>query len=75
MNDIKIEKCPFCGGEELLETRVASSYGGAYLTPVIKGGWRSAALFATVCRDCGSVVRTYCRDVEKLYPKKERKNQ
>ena len=56
----------------MLETRVAS-YGGAYLCPVQKGGMRSAALYATVCRDCGSVVRTYCKDPEKLFPKNERR--
>lgn len=72
MKEIKLEKCPFCGGEEMIETRVAS-YGGAYVTPAHKGGLRSAALFATVCRDCGSVVRTYCKEPEKLFPKKERK--
>lgn len=56
----------------MIETRV-SSYGGAYLNPVKRGGLRSAALFATVCRDCGSVVRTYCKKPEKLFPKKERR--
>ncbi len=71
MKEVKIEKCPFCGGEEMIQTRVAS-YGGAYLTPA-NNSWRSAALFATVCRDCGSVVRTYCQDPEKLFPKKERR--
>ncbi len=72
MKEVNIEKCPFCGGAELIETRVAS-YGGAYLTPLQKCGLRSVALFATVCRDCGSVVRTYCKNPEKLYPKQERR--
>lgn len=68
MKEIIIEKCPFCGGEELIECRV-SSYGGVYLERGIHG----AALYALTCRDCGSVVRTYCKDPEKLYPKKERR--
>lgn len=72
MKEIKIEKCPFCGGEEMIETRLAS-YGGAYLTPVTKSGFRSVGVFATVCRDCGSVVRTFCQDPERLLPKKQRK--
>lgn len=72
MKEVKIEKCPFCGGGEMIETRV-SSYGGVYISPVKKGGFRSAALFATVCRGCGSVVRTYCEKPEKLWPKKERR--
>lgn len=73
MKEIKIDKCPYCGGEEFIETRVCS-YGGAYLAPAHKGGLRSVALYATVCRDCGSVARTYCNEPEKLYPKKERRN-
>ena len=69
MKEVKIEKCQFCGGEEFIEGRI-DSYGGAYIST---GGLRSAALFATVCRDCGSVVRTFCKNPEKLYPRKERR--
>lgn len=72
MKDVKIEKCPFCGGEEMIETRL-ESYGGVYVSPAQKGGFRSAALYAIVCRNCGSVVRTFCKNPEKLYPKKERR--
>ena len=71
MKEVKIEKCPYCGGEEMIET-VVGSYGGVALSPV-SGGWRYATLFATVCRDCGSVVRLFCKTPEKLYPKKERR--
>lgn len=71
MKEVKIEECPFCGGIDMIETRVAS-YGGAYLTPG-NNSLRSAALFATLCRDCGSVVRTYCKEPEKLFPKKQRR--
>lgn len=69
MKEVKIEKCQFCGGEQLIEGRVCS-YGGTYVST---GGLRNANLFAVVCRDCGSVVRTFCKNPEKLYPKKERK--
>lgn len=72
MKEIKIEKCPFCNGETMIETRVGS-YGGVYITLAKKGGMRSVALYATVCRDCGSVVRTYCKEPEKLFPKTERR--
>ena len=72
MKEIKIDKCPYCGGEELIETR-AEAYAGVALNPVYKRRLRGVALFATVCRDCGSVVRMYCSNPEKLYPKKERK--
>ncbi len=50
----------------MIETRVAS-YGGVYLTPAQKGGMRSAALFATVCRDCGSVI---AKKLKSCLPKK-----
>ena len=69
MKEVKIEKCQFCGGEEFIEGRI-ESYGGAY---VATGLFKGASLFALVCRDCGSVVRTFCKYPEKLYPKKERR--
>lgn len=72
MKEVKIEKCPFCGGEELIETRLIS-YGGVTLNPISKGTFHGATLFATACRDCGSVVRAYCKDPEKLLPKKDRR--
>lgn len=73
MKEVKIEKCPFCGGEELIETKV-TSYGGVYVTYKASKLYRDVPLYATVCRDCGSVVRTYCKDPEKLFPKKERRD-
>ncbi len=69
MKEIAVEKCPYCGGEELKECRV-ESYGGVYLSG---GGMRGAALYALICRDCGRVESFYCKDPEKLYPKKERR--
>ena len=69
MEDVKIEKCQYCGGEEFIEGRVAARNG----THISTGGLRYAELYATVCRDCGSVVRIFCNTPEKLYPKKERR--
>lgn len=71
MKDIEIEKCQYCGGEEFIEARVDSAYGGAYVST---GVFRNTALYVIVCRNCGSVVRTYCKEPEKLYPKKERRD-
>lgn len=68
MKEIKIEKCPFCGGTEFIDGRVGS-YGGVY----IEKGMRTAAVHALVCRDCRSIVRAYVSDAERLLPKKERK--
>ncbi len=69
MNKTVVDKCPYCGGEELKDCRV-DSCGGVCLNG---GGLRSVALYALVCRDCGHVVSFYCKDPEKLYPKKERR--
>ena len=73
MKEVKIEKCPFCGGEEFIEAAI-SSMGMRGVCINRLGDWgRSMPIFASVCRDCGSLIRTYCRDTEKLFPKKERK--
>ena len=42
MKEIKIDKCPYCGGEELIETR-AEAYAGVALSPVHKGLARCGA--------------------------------
>ena len=68
MKEIKIEKCPFCGGIEFIDGRM-SAYGGVH----IENGIHCSAVHALVCRDCGSIVRSYVSDAEKLLPKKERK--
>lgn len=69
MRDVEIEKCQYCGGEEFIEGQVCS-YGGVCIST---GGIRSQALFVIVCRNCGSIVRTFCKNPEKLYPKRERR--
>ncbi|MCM1438419.1 MAG: hypothetical protein NC131_04300 [Roseburia sp.] len=68
MKEIKIEQCPFCDGKEFINGRVGS-YGGVQ----IEKGIHSSAVYALVCRDCGSIVRSYVGDAERLLPKKERK--
>ena len=69
MKEVKIEKCPFCGGEEFIESNVSSMTSGVCVAT--NSTARRAILFATVCRDCGSVVRLFCKTPENLYPKKE----
>lgn len=70
MKTVEIKKCPFCGGSDFIES-IVDSYGKVTLTA---GVMRSSdVLHATVCRDCGSVVRMFCKAPEKLYPKKERR--
>lgn len=67
MKEVVIDKCPYCGGVELKEFPL---FGFASL---MGRGLRSSNLFALTCRDCGSIVRLYCKDLEKMYPKKERR--
>lgn len=68
MKEIKIESCPFCGGREFIDGRMGSD-GGVY----VGKGIHSSAVHAVVCRDCGSIVRSYVSDAERLLPKKERR--
>ena len=70
MKEVNIEKCNFCGGEELIECRVGTSQGFVCASTSV---FRYSELYVIVCRDCGSVVRTFCKTPEKLYSKKERK--
>ena len=70
MKDVEIKKCPFCGGEEFIDGKLIS-YGGVC---VHAGIMRNAELHSTVCRECGSVVRLFCDNPEKLYHKKERRS-
>ena len=70
MKEVKIEKCQYCGGEEFIEGE-EGSYGSVVVST---GGFHQQVLFAVVCRDCGSVVRTFCKNPEKLYPKNERRD-
>ena len=70
MKEVKIEKCPYCGGEELTENNLATMASGVSIG---NSATKRAILFATVCRDCGSVVRLFCKTPENLYPKKERR--
>lgn len=68
MKEIKIEQCPFCGGNEFIDGRM-SALGGV----IIEKGKHASAVYALVCRDCGSIVRSYVSDAEKMLPKKERR--
>ena len=72
MKEVKIEKCQFCGGEEIIECNVATTDRLVYAST---GTLRSTRLFALVCRDCGSVVHTFCKAPEKLVPKNERRQE
>ena len=65
---VHIERCPFCGSSEFIETRQiqAESYvsGEALFGQELKH---------TICRQCGSVVRSYVENPEYLVKKKNRR--
>ena len=67
--DAYVARCPFCGGTEFIET-FQSAYGAVSSTSNKLGG---CTLYHSVCRRCGSVVRSYVREPEKLLKKKDRK--
>ncbi len=68
--DAFVTACPYCGSTEMIET-FQGGYGAAVATSNKLGG---CALYHSVCRKCGSVVRSYVKDPEKLLKRKDRRN-
>ena len=69
MRDRYVPICPYCGGGEMIEAR-QSGYADISSEDNIWGG---VALYHTVCRRCGSVVRSYVKNPEKLLKRKDRR--
>ena len=67
--DQYVFSCPYCGGSEMIET-LQSAYGAVSAVSNKLGG---VALYHSICRNCGSVVRSYVKDPEKLLKKRDRK--
>ena len=63
-------RCPFCGGTEMIETYQSGNGSVTAVGSVFRGAY----LYHTICRNCGSVVRSYVKDPEKLLSRKDRKN-
>ena len=63
-----IERCPFCGYAEFIETR--QLYPEAYVSGE---GLFGQELKHIICRNCGSVVRSYVEKPENLLKKKNRR--
>lgn len=66
---IRMTKCRFCGGTEFI-TGYQNFQGAVYSSESLM---RSVSLYHTICRNCGSVVRSFVNDPEKLLRKKDRK--
>ena len=61
--------CPYCGGTEMIE-----AYQGSYAVVTgLSHKMGGVILYHSICRRCGSVVRSYVKDPEKLLKKKDRK--
>ena len=67
--DQYVKECPYCGGSEIIEA-CQSAYGSIY---AVNNMWGGSNLYHSVCRGCGSVLRSYVKDPEKLLKKKDRK--
>lgn len=66
MKDVKIEKCQYCGGSKFIECAVSACDEFGLGQIYVSRQENSDNLFATVCCDCGSVVRTFCKKPERL---------
>ena len=67
--DQYIKVCPYCGGNEII-TGYQSYYGSIIAVQNKLGG---CALYHSVCRQCGSVLRSYVKEPEQLLKKKDRR--
>ena len=68
--DEYVSRCPYCGGTEMIET-FQTGYAAATAVSNKLGG---RALYHAVCRRCGSVVRSYVKEPEKLLRRRDRES-
>ena len=66
--DEYVLRCPYCGGTEMIEA-FQSAYGAVTATSNKLGG---RSLYHSICRNCGSVVRSFIKEPEKLLKHKDR---
>lgn len=67
--DQYVQACPYCGGNEII-VGYQDGYGAIIGVENKLGG---IGLYHSVCRSCGSVVRSYVKEPEKLLKRKDRK--
>ncbi len=66
--DPYVSRCPYCGGTRMIEA-FQSAYGAVTATSNKLGG---RPLYHSVCLNCGSVVRSYVKEPQKLLKRKDR---
>jgi len=69
--DAIVTSCPYCASSELFEA-LQEGYGGIYATSNMTFGSR-CPLYHLVCRNCGTIVRSYVKEPEKILKRKDRK--
>ena len=69
LSNVQYLSCPYCGGTEMIET-VQDGYGAI---STVGNAFLGSGLRHTICRNCGTVVRSYVKDPEKLIRKKDRR--
>lgn len=62
-----IEKCPYCGAEEFADAK------SRFVSP-IDDGFHGSVLYHTICLNCGSVIRSYIKDIKPFINKKKPKS-
>lgn len=62
-------KCPVCGGEEF----IFACQGGYGALTSDEGAFLTSAIRHQICRQCGTVVRSFVDDPDKLLKRKDRK--
>lgn len=63
-----VSLCPYCGGTEMIEA-CQNGYAVVSATGNKLGG---KPLYHSICRRCGSVVRSYVKEPEKLLKRRDR---
>ena len=62
-------KCPYCDGTEMIE-----AYQGGYAhIYAIDSSLRGSSLYHLICRDCGTIVRSFVKDPELFVKSKFRR--
>lgn len=68
--DAYVTSCPYCGGYEMIKC-MQSGYAVIYAKYNQFGGRN---LYHSVCRRCGSVVRSFVEEPEKMLKKRDRRD-
>lgn len=68
-DDVIELRCPYCDGTEIVE----ATQGGYGQITAVTSPWYACSVFHLVCRDCGTIIRSFVKDPEKLVKYKNRR--